>query len=130
MKKIVATIFLLSYFVGSSGATIQLHYCMDKLIGWSLTAKEKSKCDKCGMEKKIQKGCCHDESKPVKLDKAYKASFISFDLLKIQHPIQKLAPEDFEYLYVFDPLTSHPNSNAPPIQRQTSIYIFNSVFRI
>jgi hypothetical protein len=130
MKKIVATIFLLTYFVGSSGATIQLHYCMDKLIGWSLSSKEKSRCGKCGMEKKIQKGCCHDESKLVKLDKAYKASFNSFDLIKIQPQIQKAASGNFEYLYVFDPLTSRPNSNAPPIQRQASINIFNSVFRI
>ena len=130
MKKIVATIFLLIYFVGSSGATIQLHYCMDKLIGWSLSSKEKSRCGKCGMEKKIQKGCCHDESRLVKLDKAYKASFNSFGLVKIEPQIQKLACGYLEHLFVFDPLTSLPNSNAPPIRRQTSIYIVNSVFRI
>lgn len=82
------------------------------------------------MEKKIQKGCCHDESKLVKLDKAYKASFNSFDLIKIQPQIQKAASGNFKYLYVFDPLTSRPNSNAPPIPRQASINIFNSVFRI
>ena len=129
MKKFVATIFLFIYFIGTSGATIRLHYCMDKLQGWSLTSKERSKCDKCGMDKQKQKGCCHDESKFVKLDKDHKATFNDFDFTKVQIAGHNI-PASIGALYAFNPVIALPVNNAPPIERQVPTYLFNSVFRI
>jgi len=130
MKKFIATILAILYIGTSMGATIHLHYCMDKLVGWSFATAGKSNCGKCGMEKKGHKGCCHDESKFVKLDKVHKATFNYFELLNIQVPLPKANPEDLEHLYVFDPITSYTTSNGPPIQQQVPIYLFISVFRI
>ena len=130
MKRVAATIFLLVYFVTSSGATIQLHYCMDKLVSWSLNSKSKSNCSKCGMEKKGHKGCCHDESKFVKLDKVHKASANYFDFSKFQIQISKATFDCTEHLYVSNPVLSYPTTNAPPLISKAPIYLFNSVFRI
>ena len=63
MKKILVSIFAVFYLASSVGATVHLHYCMDKFIDWSLL-KGGDKCDKCGMEK--DGGCCKDENKFVK----------------------------------------------------------------
>ena len=130
MKKIIATIFLVTYFVASSGATIQLHYCMDKLVGWNLASKEKSKCSKCGMEKKGHRGCCHDESRFIKLNKVHEASFCYFELSKLQPQIEKNINGSVEFLYILNPRVTYPITNAPPLQAQVLIYLFNSVFRI
>lgn len=130
MKKVIATIFLFVYFVTSSGATIQLHFCMDKLVGWSLSHDEKSKCSKCGMEKKGHKGCCHDESKFIKLNKVHQATFNYFDFLKLRLPIHNYSTENQEHVYVLNPFTFYPTNNAPPEQKEVPIYLFNSVFRI
>ena len=63
MKKILVSIFAVFYLVSSVGATVHLHYCMDKFINWSLL-KGGEKCNKCGMEK--DGSCCKDENKFVK----------------------------------------------------------------
>jgi hypothetical protein len=130
VKKVAATIFLLVYFVTSSGATIQLHYCMDKLVAWSLASKEKSKCSKCGMEKKGHKGCCHDESRLIKLDKDHKATFNYFELSKLQPQIEKNVNGNVEFLYILNPRVTYPITNAPPLQTHVPVYLLNSVFRI
>ena len=130
MKKVVATIFLLTYFVASSGATIQLHYCMDKIVGWSLASKGKAKCEKCGMAKKGHKGCCHDENKIIQVDKDHKASFNSYELFKLQQLSPTNSLEKLVSINVFNPVTSFPTNNAPPILQTVPIYLSNSVFRI
>lgn len=52
------------YSASTIGATINMHYCMNKFAGWSLISKKKDKCPKCGM---INTGCCKDEKKQIKL---------------------------------------------------------------
>src|SRR6185295_20228695 len=63
MKKILVSILAVFYLATSVGATVHLHYCMDKFINWSLL-KGGDKCSKWGMEK--DGGCCKDENKFVK----------------------------------------------------------------
>jgi hypothetical protein len=36
MKKILVSILAVFYLASSVGATVHLHYCMDKFINWSL----------------------------------------------------------------------------------------------
>ena len=130
MKRVAATIFLLVYFVTSSGATIQLHYCMDKLVGWSLTVKGKSNCSKCGMEKRDHKGCCHDENKTIRLDKDHKASVASYEFLKLQTQVFRSAFSTADYQNIPCPAVSFPKSNAPPVVKNIPVYLSISVFRI
>ena len=64
MKKILVSILAVFYLTSVVGATVHLHFCMDKLINWSLLKRDGDKCDKCGMKK--DGGCCKDEHKFVK----------------------------------------------------------------
>jgi len=86
MKKLLITITALVYFAVSSGATVNLHYCMGKLMSWDLSAKSKGKCDSCGMEKTGHKGCCHDEHKQLKVEKDQKVSESAFQFLWLALP--------------------------------------------
>ena len=81
MKRILATILLLLYLAGSSGATIRLHYCMGELASWGFDQGLSGKCSRCGMDKKANGGCCHDEHKTIDIGKDYKASAIQFDFV-------------------------------------------------
>ena len=130
MKKIVTTILLLVYMVTSSGATIQLHYCMDRLVGWSLSATGTSTCVKCGMEKKGHKGCCHDEDKTIKVDRDQKASDTFLNVLVPTVALDK-SPLDYRALvWIFNPVLLFPTNNAPPSRKKLPLFIYLSVFRI
>lgn len=128
MKKLIAIIFLVTYFVTSSGATMRLHYCMDKLVDWSFFNKVKANCSSCGMEKKGHKGCCHDENRIIKVDKNHKASTTSFEFLKYFPLINNTFLVN-EHFFPFNPVTTNPSTNAPPV-RAIPIYLYISVFRI
>lgn len=129
MKKFIAIILLVTYFVTSSGATIQLHYCMDKLVDWGFSNKGKDNCSACGMEKKGHKGCCHEENRIIKVDKNHKATSTSFELLKLYFPLINNTFLVNEHFFAFNPVTTNPSTNAPPI-RAIPIYLYISVFRI
>lgn len=110
------------------GATVHLHYCMDKLINWSLLNSEGNKCDKCGMEK--DGGCCKDENKFVKNNVDQKVAESSIQLIKMPAVAVPAAfiytPESY-----FSSLTQeYARSNAPPRSNGVGIYILNSVFRL
>ena len=130
MKKAIATIFLLVYFFTSSGATIQLHFCMDKLVSWGFTANGKLNCGKCGMPKEGHKGCCHDEIKIINVDKNHKASFNSFEFLKFQLSLPKNVSQNLKNTYFVHPVLFNSTNHAPPILKNIPVYISNAVFRI
>lgn len=132
MKRFSAFILLLIYSVTSIGATVQLHYCMGKISGWSVawTESKSKECHKCGMEKEnSDKGCCHDENKLIKIQDDQKANYVSLEILKlpvatpivVDHSITYLLPQKSELL---------PKSNAPPLTGDIDLCIRNSVFRI
>ena len=64
MKKVVVIWLLIIYSGSTIGATINMHYCMNKFADWSLFGEKKDKCAKCGM---ANNGCCKDEIKQIKL---------------------------------------------------------------
>ncbi len=130
MKKFAVTILALVYITVSTGATVQLHFCMDKLIGWSLTNRTPEKCGKCGMSKQGHKGCCHDEQRVIKVTKDQKSNEIFFSFLnnKALQPQQNILDSKILYLPYGAPLI--PNSHAPPREKRVAIFIYNCVFRI
>jgi len=70
------------YGTTTVGATVHLHFCMNKFISWNFTETENKTCGKCGMkESATKKGCCKDEVKQLKIDndhqKSTTASFIN-----------------------------------------------------
>ncbi len=66
MKKAVAICMLCLYGLAVTGATINIHYCMNRLTGVSIGASNTKVCSNCGMQRAKSHGCCHDEQKQVK----------------------------------------------------------------
>ena len=64
VKKAIVIFLLVLYTASSIGATINMHYCMDKFAGLSFSDTKKDKCPKCGM---TNSGCCKDKKKQIKL---------------------------------------------------------------
>jgi len=127
MKKILVSIFAAFYLASSVGATVHLHYCMDKFINWSLL-KGGDKCSRCGMEK--DGGCCKDENKFVKNNIDQKVAESSFQLIQMA---AVTTPAVFIYTseYHFSSIIQENHlSHAPPRNNGVGIYILNSVFRI
>jgi len=126
MKKILVSIFAVFYLTSSVGATVHFHYCMNKLISWSLLNWDGDKCDKCGMEK--DGGCCKDEQKFVKnsIDqKVTESSIEAIRFLPVTSPVAVINISEFYSSIVY----GYPVSHAPPISA-SKIYIRNCVFRI
>lgn len=128
MKKILVLIVAVLYITVSSGLPVTLHYCMDKVVGWEVTNKSSDKCGKCPMSKKSNKGCCHDEQKIIKIDKAQQTSEASFTFLHIS----AVQPKENIYTISFlrSPLFISNNLSHAPPREQVANYIFNCVFRI
>jgi hypothetical protein len=140
MKKVFVTILAVIYLTTSIGATVHLHFCMDKLVAWELgSEKSKSKaCPYCGMVKtsadrhcgKQAKGCCHDEHKQVRAEKDQKTVDVGY---KLERPFFSVATHSFSgglYLDVFSPVLEYPLIHAPPRASATSLFVRNCVFRI
>ena len=128
MKKVVASILAVFYLTSSMGATIHLHYCMDKLINWSLMKGNGDKCDKCGMKK--DEGCCKDENKFVKNNIDQKVTEPSIQLIEMA---AVATPAAFIYTsehYFSSSIQEYSRINAPPRDYGVGIYILNSVFRL
>lgn len=132
MKRFFAFILLAIYSVTTVGATVQLHYCMGKLSGWSLawTESKSKECSKCGMEKMhSDKGCCHDESKLLKIQDDQKANYVSLEISKLSVAAPVLIDHTIAYtLTKINELL--PQSNAPPRSSGVDVYVRNCVFRI
>jgi hypothetical protein len=128
MKKFSVVILALVYLTASSGATINLHYCMDKLRSWDLSHKQ-GKCGTCGMEKKGHKGCCRDEQKTFQLDKDQKASEASFHFLTSFSEALIVTYTDMPAGYT-SIVTDNPVAHAPPRSGAVSILTLNCIFRI
>ena len=131
MKKTLVSILAVFYLASSVGATVHLHYCMDKIIGWSLLNSCGDKCDKCGkcgMEK--DGGCCKDENKFVKNNIDQKVAEPVLQLVKISAVD---TPGAFIYIsehYLSSLIREFPVSKTPPRSNGVGIYILHSVFRL
>jgi hypothetical protein len=64
VKKAIVILLMVLYSASTIGATINMHYCMNKFAGYSFNQVKKDKCPKCGMK---NTGCCKDEKKQIKL---------------------------------------------------------------
>jgi hypothetical protein len=129
MKQFFVTILALVYLTVSSGATVNMHYCMGKLVSWDLAHKQKSKCGNCGMAKQGHKGCCKDEQKIIKIDKEQKTSEPVF---QFESAFTDAITPRFEILsidQVCSIIEDNPTAHAPPGQC-ASIFIFHCNFRI
>jgi hypothetical protein len=130
VKKLFFTILAFVYLLSVIGITLQQHYCMDKLVGWSFYQQDKDMCDKCGMEKSgRQNGCCKDVKIKVKnWNDQFKSFFsILFEKKELQHD------QDF---FVYKPelkiqySKKYVADHGPPYLTILPLFILNGVFRI
>ena len=132
MKKFVVAILAFLYLGTSIGATVHLHYCMDKLVDWSLWNYPDSKCGECGMEKNhgtTKDGCCKDEQKTIKNTKDEKLNQAISYLIQTPSVIHTALQNELPATNVSSITETNPISHAPP-RSQAPIYIRNRVFLI
>ncbi|MEP6594993.1 MAG: hypothetical protein ABJA71_03560 [Ginsengibacter sp.] len=130
MKKFIVSILAVFYLGSSIGASVHLHYCMDKLIGWSLEHSKNDRCNKCDMSKRQNgKGCCKDEYKQLKLQNDQKAA-ASYQTLQLS--LVAIPAHFFALTLVNLPSIAEENplNHAPPGSENIPLYIRNRVFRI
>ena len=130
MKKAAAIFFLIIYGFTSLGATVHFHYCMDELVGVSLSHSKKEVCAKCGMEKESDDGCCKDVHKQIRLKDSHKKVDPSPGISDF-NSISILPQANFviNTLYSFAAvrgLVIHP----PPLINLPGLHILNCVFLI
>jgi len=130
MKKLIASISLLCYFIVTTGVVVNSHYCMKKLVSTHLFEAKNKLCGKCGMDTHQSSGCCRDKIKVVKLvlDQTNNPH-VSFELLSLE-PIQN-TPSDFIVTSFFNVDTKrHFHNHSPPLLSAQDTYLQNNVFRI
>lgn len=66
MKKFFLLILTCAYLASATGATIYIHECMGKTIGWDINIESGNSCTNCGMHKNLPKDCCNDHIKVLK----------------------------------------------------------------
>ena len=127
MKKFLVTILALVYLISSAGATMHLHYCMDKLVSWSLSERPGNLCENCGME--ANGGCCKDEQHFIKNNTDQKTAESDIQLLQIS-AIATPTPFIITSGLYFSQEAKHTTSYSPPDNSGVDILIRNCVFRI
>ncbi len=130
MKKILVTILAFVYLSVSSGAIINMHYCMGKLMSWEFLNKQNTRCGSCGMDKSGHKGCCKDEQKILQIGKDQKVSEIAFEVLKINPDVIVIPCSELSFIYSFSIVADKPVAHAPPRSQAVPIFILDCNFRI
>jgi len=130
MKKVLVTILAFTYLAVSSGATLNLHYCMGKLVSWDLSHKQEGKCGTCGMEKVGHKGCCKDEHKTFQIDKDQKTAESAFHYLPVFSDVIILTYGALGGTPASSLAVTYPTSHAPPLISQVPIFLLHCHFRI
>lgn len=74
MKKFIVTLLAVFYLGASSGASVNIHYCMGKLIDWGISDGSSGDCGNCGMEKGNTENCCKDKEHKLTIKESLKAS--------------------------------------------------------
>ena len=127
MQKFITTIVAILYISTSTGATVQVHYCMGKLADWGLGHNKSNTCSKCGMEKNDAKktSCCKDEHKFIKNDTDQKVVESFFQLMEIAGVALLPRYDEINMLHISSVTEENPVCNAPPRHTGVAVYIFN-----
>lgn len=119
------------YLGASTGATVQVHYCMGKMVSMQFGKKLQKKCGKCGDKdpKSCAKDCCKDEHKLVKLEKDQKISENTMHFAKnaILTPVFCV---ETPKVHIVSATQDYPKNNAPPRSNKIPTFIQNCAFLI
>jgi hypothetical protein len=122
MKKFLLGLFTIFYFGISTGATLQVHYCMGKMVNIDLVNRGTDSCHECRMKKMNgKKGCCHDEQKVIKIAGDQNSTDAAYQIVHY---------EEFPSILVSSPIEDNTGTAALFRDSQVPIYIRNCFFRI
>jgi len=130
LKRFFVIILSFVYLSATLGITLQRHYCMNKLVGWSFYEQDGDICGRCGMDKtEKDNGCCKDELLKLKIGDDQQPSFIAVmfhqpDVLVLHHSFlyHELTRIPAAEEYVVD--------HGPPHVAAIPVFLLNRVFRI
>ena len=127
LKKIAVIFLMFVYGTTTVGATVHLHFCMNKFISWNFTETENKTCGKCGMkESATKKGCCKDEVKQLRIDNDHQKSTTASLLNIFEAPVIKNHLSLNEFTRVAFDAKSFKIIYSPPllpsIQKRTVLY--------
>lgn len=130
MKKGIAVISFLLYFITTTGIVINSHYCMKRLVSVHLFESKADVCGLCGMETHNSDGCCRDDVKVVKLiQDQVKIPVTIFELPAVYATVPLISSFMVPSLIINDEQLNY-NSHSPPLLSAQDTYLQNSVFRI
>lgn len=129
MKKILVVILLITYAFASSGASVDLHYCMGKLIGWDFDYSSKNDCRNCEMKTKPDKGCCDNKQINSKIDKEQQAACNTISLSSDLVAILAVYSITNDALFKSSAI-ANPSIHGPPLITPAPLYLFHCNFRI
>jgi hypothetical protein len=130
MKKFIAVISFVAYFVAGFGIWVNSHYCMKKLVSVHLFETEAEVCGLCGMDTHESNGCCRDEVTVIKLvQDQNKIPVLKFELPALEAQIT--LPSEFILSPYYNAVVSkHYYNHSPPLLSAQDTYLQNNVFRI
>ena len=124
----MVAIIAVLYLGVSSGATVNLHYCMGKLVSWDLSGDRNDKCPDCGM-KKTGRNCCNDQHKLIKVSDDQKVSDMAYQLAQVA-AIAPIRYIELPALPVVSIAVQNPSTHAPPRSGKVTLYLRNCTFLI
>jgi hypothetical protein len=129
MKKLLASISVLVYFVMSCGIVVNLHYCMGRIQSVEFYGSEKEICDRCGMHINESHGCCKEEVKIFKLQNDQNKAGFNYTIDNFKTPVFEVSPFMAGKLIDQD-VSNCYNDHSPPLLKGQETYLQNCVFRI
>lgn len=132
LKKLLVTIFSIIYLITTTGFTVNMHYCMGKLIKWAPWNVNADTCSNCGMEKSVAKdnGCCKEKHQHIKLKNDQKTGAIALKFIKLFSASPSLSLIELPCDILTSVTEETPVSDAAPPDSRIAVYIRNCVFLI
>ncbi len=130
MKKVLAILFAVFYFTATSGVTVHMHYCMDKLANVNFSETSSKSCGKCGMHKDKSKDCCKETKSEFKVEKNQQLASYAFKIGQVYAIALLNSISGPNTLTVPAGFVGHPQSHAPPLRGDVPAFILNCTYRI
>lgn len=131
MKKFLVTILAFVYISSSTGAIVQMQYCLGSLAAAGCCNQKTNTCDQFGREKSRQKNvdCCKGVCKYLKIQSQV-ANSSGFHLIRPVSPALPVFFFDMTSVDISVLPAENPTSHAPPKDSGVAAYIRNCVFLI
>ena len=130
MKKVIVILLLFFYSAATIGATVNMHYCMNKFAGYSLSTIKKDKCSKCGMNNSKKNSCCKDEKKQIKLSNDQQKTTLNNTVNILFTSVVNVTPVYINSYSVLNTFILYAHREPPPLIPKQGIQALYATFLI